>query len=237
MGGSQTPILAHFAFQLAHCASACCWLHAVYLGGWILFPLRVIGFSHSSGYPLENIDTTVATLRRFHEEKREFVSSNQRLSFTFESIIVNFMIKSRNLRICVSKSSRFYRFLEKLNACMKFLCSAVSVQIRVCNVYLACHRHTQLGWNDNRQLAQHPPVTSVRDPSVGTRSAWRVRFREPYPPGTISPVTPARVPARRILQSVPETPTYTLELAPGPRIFTLELAPDGAPHFPLCRGT
>ena len=40
----------------------------------------------------------------------------------------------------------------------------------------------------------------------------------------------------RPTKSVPETPTFTLELAPEPRIFTLELTP-GAPRFSFCRGT
>ena len=81
------------------------------LCGGILLSLRVIGFSHSSGYPIVNIDILAISSYEIAKKKENSIVKyhcNQRVDFKFESIIVIFMMK---ITILIEVFVKFIAFL------------------------------------------------------------------------------------------------------------------------------
>ena len=91
-----------FAIGVLQCSVLC---------GGILLSLRVIGFSHSSGYPIVNIDILAISSYEIAKKKENSIVKyhcNQRVDFKFESIIVIFMMK---ITILIEVFVKFIAFL------------------------------------------------------------------------------------------------------------------------------
>ena len=71
----------------------------------------MIGFSHSSGYPIVNIDILAISSYEIAKKKENSIVKyhcNQRVDFKFESIIVIFMMK---ITILIEVFVKFIAFL------------------------------------------------------------------------------------------------------------------------------
>ena len=95
----------HFAIGVLQCSVLRMW------SGGILLSHRVIGFSHSSGYPIVNIDILAISSYEIAKKKENSIVKyhcNQRVDFKFESIIVIFMMK---ITILIEVFVKFIAFL------------------------------------------------------------------------------------------------------------------------------